>query len=270
LKVKIGAIGIVVLAVLMMMGAALLTGAAERRDPATMAALLEGRACRHFGLALFQEPSPPKLNSRDSGQGTTRREEDKGPADPSQYSYEFNQPAFYIHHILIEHNAHGEGKITFERLGENTPIVEPLKLSSAAIGRILGFWRQLGFLDSNENYQSAKQFPHLGTMRLHMENGDHQRTAEFNWTNNKDAAALNKEYHRVADQAMFIVDMSIARENQPLNTPKLMEQLESLLTSGGLSDPLQLVPLLHDLTTDEHIPLIARNHATRLLKRLEK
>ena len=32
-----------------------------------------------------------------------------------------------------------------------------------------------------------------------------------------------------------------------------MEQLESLLNSGGLSDPFQLVPLLRDLTTDEHV-----------------
>ena len=55
-------------------------------------------------------------------------------------------------------------------------------------------------------------------MRFHMENGDRKRTAEFNWTNNKDAAALNREYHRVADQTMFVVDMAIARENQ-LQTP---------------------------------------------------
>jgi len=30
------------------------------------------------------------------------------------------------------------------------------------------------------------------------------------------------------------------------------------------------VPLLRDLITDEHVPLIARNHASRLLKRIEK
>jgi len=49
-----------------------------------------------------------------------------------------------------------------------------------------------------------------------------------------------------------------------------MEQLEAQLTRGELSDPYQLVPLLRDLTTDEHVPLIARNHAVRLLKRIEK
>ena len=74
----------------------------------------------------------------------------------------------------------------------------------------------------------------------------------------------------MADQAIFVFDMKVARENQPLNTPTLMKQLESLLNRGELSDPYQLVPLLTDLSTDERIPLIARNHADRLLKKIEK
>jgi hypothetical protein len=255
--------GVLLLAVLVSLSAALLT---LNADNPRMARAETVRA----NLIDPQDPSQPKTNQRESPQGTGRREENKRPPDPTRYSYEFNQPAFYIHHILIEHNAAGEGKITFERLNENTPIVEPVELSIGALGRILGLWTQLGFLDSQEDYQSPKQFPHLGTMRFHMENGERKRTAEFNWTNNKEAAALNKEYHRVADQAMFVFDMSLARENQPLGTPKLMEVLESLLNNGGLSDPFQLLPLLRDLTTDEHVPLITRNHATRLLKRIEK
>lgn len=264
MKVKIGKAGVVLLAVLIALSAALLTWGTERRP------LAKSKTVRRAELIGVQDPAPPKTNPRGSGQGNTRREENKRPPDATQYSYEFTQPAFYIRHILIEHNAAGEGKITFEHLGENTPIIEPIELSIGALGRILGLWAQLGFLDSREDYQSAKQFPHLGTMRFHMENGERKRTAEFNWTNNKEAAALNKEYHGVADQAIFLFDLSIARENQPLNTPKLMEELDSLLTRGGLSDPYQLVPLLRDLTTDEHVPLIARNHATRLLKRIEK
>jgi len=30
------------------------------------------------------------------------------------------------------------------------------------------------------------------------------------------------------------------------------------------------VPLLKDISTDEHLPLIARNHALRLIKKIEK
>jgi hypothetical protein len=57
---------------------------------------------------------------------------------------------------------------------------------------------------------------------------------------------------------------------QPLNAPQLLNEMETLLVRGGLSDPFQLVSLLKELKTDEHIPLIARNHADRILKKIEK
>jgi len=66
------------------------------------------------------------------------------------------------------------------------------------------------------------------------------------------------------------VDIAVARESQPLNAPKLMEEFETQLRRNGLSDPLQMVPLLEDISTDEHLPLIARNHALRLLKKINK
>ena len=49
-----------------------------------------------------------------------------------------------------------------------------------------------------------------------------------------------------------------------------MESLEWMLKRDGLSDPKQLIPLLKEISTDEHVPLIARNHAIRLLKTIEK
>ena len=103
-----------------------------------------------------------------------------------------------------------------------------------------------------------------------MDDGSRKRTAEFNWSNNADVWSLAQEYRRVADQAIFIFDMTVARENQPLNTPSLLRQLESMFNRKGLSDPKQLVPLLKELLTDERVPLIARNHAERLLKKIEK
>jgi hypothetical protein len=187
-----------------------------------------------------------------------------------KYSYEFSQPKFYIKHIVIEHDANGRGTVTFERLNEDTPVVEPLALSTEALERITASWQALRFLDSDTDYQASKQFPHLGTMRIGMQRGEQKRVAEFNWTNNSDASALVNEYRKAADQAILIFDISVARENQPLNAPKLMETMESLLKRDGLSDPHQLLKLLQDLSTDEHVPLIARNHALRLIKKIQK
>ena len=213
---------------------------------------------------------PPASPTQGQGQQPTgQRRDNKKPADTTRYGYEFTQPDFIVRHIVIEHDASGRGKITFERKNEETAIEEPIELSIGALGKVLGAWQELNFLQSNEDYQSGKQFPHLGTMRLKMEHDAAKRTAEFNWTDNKIAELLTKEYRRIADQAIFVFDVSVARESQPLNAPKLMEEFEMQLRLKGFSDPQQLVPLLQDISTDEHLPLIARNHALRLIKKIE-
>jgi hypothetical protein len=170
---------------------------------------------------------------------------------------------------VIQHDSNGRGEVTFVQRTE-TPIVEPLQLSAAAMGRIFGLWRDLRFLDSNENYQAAKNFAHLGTYKISMDDGVKKRTAEYNWSDNKTAWALAAEYRRAADQTILVFNIKLAREMQPLNSPQLLTELESMLTRNELSDPKQLVSLLTELKSDEHIPLIARNHADRILKKIEK
>jgi hypothetical protein len=239
------------------------------------------RLFRHFlpaallslSAAIFAFGQTAKRNSRPeppTSSAVTAAPTNHAPVVEADYSYEFTQPQFVIRHIVIEHDGTGRGKITFEKLGEETPIIEPIELSVAARARITNLWQALRFLDSETNYQSDKQFAHLGTMRLGMKQGDRKRTAEFNWTHDDNAQALVTEYRRVADQAILVVDISVARENQPLNAPKLMEQFELYLKRNGLSDPRQLLPLLNEISTDEHLPLIARNHAKRLIKQIEK
>jgi hypothetical protein len=221
-------------------------------------------------LSFAQETKRNDRPQEASAPVTQRREDNKKAPDPTRYSYEFAKAEFVISHVVIEHDALGRGKITFERRGEETPIVEPIELSISALGRVLGLWTQLHFLDSNENYQTPKSFAHLGTYKLHMDDGQRRRTAEFNWSNNKEAWSLANEYRRVTEQAILIFNLKLAREMQPLNAPQLLNEMEMLLNSNGLSDPYQLVPLLTELKTDEHIPLIARNHADRILKKIEK
>jgi hypothetical protein len=217
-----------------------------------------------------QDQSGTKQNARPQQAAESPAVAGNPATEAVKYSYEFSQPKFYIKHIVIEHDANGRGTVTFERLNEDTPVVEPLELSTNALSRINASWQALRFLDSDTDYQSNKQFPHLGTMRIGMQRGDRKRVAEFNWTNNSDAEALVNEYRKAADQAILIFDIAIARENQPLNAPKLMESMESMLKRNALSDPRQLLKLLQDLSTDEHVPLIARNHALRLIKQIQK
>ena len=191
-------------------------------------------------------------------------------SDGTRYSYEFKQPEFLIKHIVIEHDSYGRGKIKFVQRADEMEVEEPLQLSPEVISRVSALWRALNFLNSNEDYQADRHYPHLGTMRLKMEKDTRQRTADFDWTTHPQALALVNEYRRAGDQAILVFDLSVARESIPLNTPKLMERMEALLKRNGLSDPRQLLPMLQELSTDDHLPLITRNHALRLIKKIEK
>ena len=226
--------------------------------------------CLSAAISIYAQNQGAKHNSRPQQGSGAPAAATESKAEPVKYTYEFSQPKFYVKHIVLEHDANGRGTVTFERLNEDVPVTEPLELSPDALARINSAWQGLQFLDSDTNYQASKQFPHLGTMKIGMERGDRKRVAEFNWTNNTNAEILVNEYRKAADQVILVFDISIARENQPLNAPKLMEAMESLLKRNALSDPRQLIKLLQDLSTDEHVPLIARNHALRLIKTIEK
>jgi hypothetical protein len=190
----------------------------------------------------------------------------------NDFFYEFTQPNFLVSHIIIEHDVNGKGKITFEKKGfGGDSITDPIQLSAAALDRINNLIQTLNFFDSTEDYQSPiRQYPHLGTMKIRLKKDGRERAVEFNWTENKDAKALADEYRKISQQFIWIFDISVSLENQPLEAPGLMDQLDSMLKRSEVSDAQQLVPVLKKLVNDERIPLIARNHAARMVKDIEK
>lgn len=230
-------------------------------------------------VGAASEPAKKNVASRPADQsnettsaGDAKKNADaaRARADEPRYTYEFSQPDFDVRRVLIEHDAAGHGTITFERKNEEQPLTEPLEISPSAFARIISAWEALHFLDSDASYQADKHFAHLGVVRLTLKRGTRERTAEFDWTNNEQAGALRREYQRITDQQLFIFDINVARQYQPSETVLILKRLEILLDRDEVSDKSQLAPLLADLTTDERIPLIARNQATRLLKKIGK
>ncbi len=184
--------------------------------------------------------------------------------------YEFSQPEFLISKIIIEHDDSGKGQISFMKKGYGELVSDPINVSESALEKINLAYKALDFLNSNESYQYEKDFSHLGIMKFKLKNEGHERTATFNWTTNKNAKILADEYRKIGNQFIWMFDISVARENQPLESPKLMDSLDSLIRRNEVSDSKQMVPFLEQLTNDERIPLIARNHAGKLIKLLEK
>ena len=186
------------------------------------------------------------------------------------YFYEFSKAEFAVSKISVEHDENGKGKITFQKKDFAEPVTDPLQLSPATLERVKAIWSALDFLDSTEDYQYAKDFSHLGTMKFAMRKVERVREATFNWTENKDAKSLADEYRKIGQQFVWIFDVNVARENQPLDAPRLLDALGSMIKRNEISDAAQMLPLLEELSTDERIPLLARNHAKRLISEIEK
>jgi hypothetical protein len=187
------------------------------------------------------------------------------------FVYEFSQPDFVVKRVVIEHDADGRGSITFEKRQLGEPITDPIRIAPEALERIKKLWSELNFLDSTENYQSVKyDYAHLGQMKLRMEDAGKNREVQLNWTENKTAESLTKEYKRLTEHYIWLFDIGLARENQPLEAPKLMEKLEGAIKRGDLYDIVTLLPVLREAKDDERIPLIARNHAERIIELIKK
>jgi hypothetical protein len=240
----------------------------EPRNPATPASEL------NTSSAAQPSPSPPKRNERPNDPGRTRRDGATSP-DPAgsvvaAYEYEFSQPDFAVTYIKIVHDKDGAGTISFRKKGSEELITDPIRVSPKSIARVNDALITLNFLESTENYQHERDFSHLGVVKFTYRGGGRSRDVTLNWTENKDAKVFMDEYRKIANQYIWIFDISLSRDNQPLDAPRLLDSLDSLIRRNEISDPHQMEQFLRQLADDERIPLIARNHAAKLVKQFEK
>lgn len=218
------------------------------------------------------DPTPvqPKKNERPASIGSITQSVQKKIKEPA-YRYEFTQPDFVVSRIVIEHDDEGKGTISFQKRSNDETFTDPVEISAAILERLKAAFTVLNFIDSTENYQFAERdFSNMGNVAITLKNQGRERTAKYNWTSNKDAKTLMDEYRKIANQFIWMFDINIARENQPLETPKLVDAFDSLIRRNEIADPKQMLPFLLTLSNDERIPLISRNHAGKIAKQIEK
>jgi len=228
-----------------------------------------------LGISLIVSPAfgqatPKKKNSRprSNSEKENLHKTSLQKEDPV-YFYQFTQPKFLVSKVVIEHDENGLGRLIFRKKNFEEDVVEPLALSHTTMERLKGIWTKLKFLKGGKNYQSKLDYPHLGTMRFRVKKEGAERSTEFNWTDNMDARSLANEYRKIGNQFIWMFDIGVALVNQPLEAPRIMNGLESYLGRNAISDPQQMIPFLQKLSDNERIPLIARHHAERLVKKIE-
>lgn len=207
-------------------------------------------------------PGDGKANSRNGSKATA--------VIVPVYFYEFTRPGFTYSRIVIEHDEAGRGKISFLKDSFDEMLTDPISLSMVTLGKINDALAALNYFDSTENYQHSRDFSNLGNVSITVKKGGRERTVKFNWTENKNAKILLDEYRRIGNEYTWRFEITTARENFPLQTPGLMDTLDSYLKRSEISDPPHLLPFLTQLSTDERLPLMSRNRAAKLIKQIEK
>lgn len=223
-------------------------------------------------------PTPPvadkgKKNSRPDTTNDSRVDKPSASNQVSAspvYFYEFIRPGFSYGQVSIEHDEEGRGKISFLKDGFDEAITDPIALSPVTISRIKQLLTDLDFLNSTEEYQYERDFSNLGNITFTVRKSGRERAVKYNWTTNKFAKELMDEYRRIANEYTWLFEFNVARVNQPLRTPSMMNGLDGYIRRNEISHPLHLRPFLTQVSMDEKLPLIARNHAAKLIKQIEK
>lgn len=192
-----------------------------------------------------------------------------GSAGDTHYTYRFENSRFSVPLQELEFDGAGHGTFKFKRKDEDE-IVNNLQLTPPVLDEIRVLFSSLNFLSSTEEYQHKKDFSHLGTTSIVLRQWGRERKVMVTYTENPDLSRLIQIFRNIATQENRVFEIETIRANDPISTPAQLRLLEGELKSRYIADPRRFVQLLQEIRVDEAVPLIARNHAVRLLQMIEK
>ena len=231
-------------------------GQASSLSPLSSREVKSERVGQASSLSLVSAPVQSEVDRPSSGDAAVK--------------YTFENPRFYIPWIQLDLSSEGAGTVRFKRGESDDTLDRKVKLAPSTLSRIAELIARSGFLTSAEDYQSKRDFAHLGWMTISVNQGGKQRSARFNYTMNQDISELTEIFRSISNQAITLFDIDLAIQHQPLDLPRMLDSLENELHLERFAEPDQLIPTLRDIAQDDTLPLIARNHATRLISNIQK
>lgn len=186
------------------------------------------------------------------------------------FSYRFENPRFDLRVIEIDLSSNGSGELRFTRGASDEVLDCKVKLLPATIARIADLFEVSGFLSSNVEYQDKKDFAHMGWVTLGARQGARERKTRFNFTTNIHIKTLEEIFRGIASQEISLFDIENAERYQPLDLPKQLDTLENDLKLTRIAEPDRLLATLNEIAGDDTQPLIARNHAKKIIADIKK
>jgi len=186
------------------------------------------------------------------------------------FNYKFENKRFYVPMMEIDLGVDGAGELRFQR-GESDDLLDhKFKLLPTTLARIRQLLEASRFLDSSDTYQAEKDFSHLGWVTLLARQNERERKVRFNYTQNPQISELADIFRGIATEEMHLFDIETSEQFQPLDLPRLLDSIENDLKLQRITEPERLLAKLQEVASNDTQPLIARNHAMRIVSDIKK
>jgi hypothetical protein len=201
---------------------------------------------------------------------TAQTPTDAGAAANWTFSYKFENKRFYIPMMDLAIGGDGAGTLHFQRGESDEVLDQKFQLQPATMAHIRQLFETVRFFDSDTDYQSSKDFSHLGWMTIEAKQGDRDRKVRFNYTQNQQMSELAEIFRGIATEEIHLFDIDTSEQFQPLELPRLLETIENDLKLQRITEPECLLPKLQEIAGNPTQPLIARNRATQMVNDIKK
>jgi hypothetical protein len=147
-----------------------------------------------------------------------------------------------------------------EAVDDDLPV--KYKLDSATAQEIYGLAEKLEFF--KRPLESPLKVAFMGTKTFRLENGGEKTEVKYNYTENKDAQALQDWFERMAESAQHRVELERTVKYDRLGVVNALMLLESALERERIVAPEQFLPLLDRIVANENFMHTARTRASEI------
>lgn len=147
-----------------------------------------------------------------------------------------------------------------EAVDDDLPV--KFKLDSATAQEIYGLAEKLEFF--KHPLESPLKVAFMGTKTFRLENGAGKTEVKYNYTENKDAQALQDWFERMAESAQHRIELERTIKYDRLGVVNALMLLESALERDRMVAPEQFLPLLDRIVANENFMHTARTRASEM------
>jgi hypothetical protein len=147
-----------------------------------------------------------------------------------------------------------------EAVDDELPI--KYKLGAVPLQEIWGLAEKLDYF--KHALEAPVKVAFMGTKTFRLENGDQKTEVKFNYSESKDAQALQDWFERMAESAQHRIELERTMKYDRLGVVKALTLLEDALERDRIVAPEQFLPLLDRIVANENFMHTARARASEI------